>query len=115
METNGKAFDSAQTDCISLGSGSPDAHLVQISSHNELNAVKRICRKAGGNGGCWIGLKDKLGTGSFTWVQGGGSGGIVRNTASALGSFRDWKRTEPNNHTVSNENSNNSLWNMNIT
>jgi hypothetical protein len=120
-------FYSAETACVVQGRGAPQAHLVQIASYDELNAVKRLCRAANTQGnatssptvsGCWIGLHidpsvphDPLvddRKNYFTWTVGNGGeegGGTPGHVAPSLGTrdraFRDWRRYEPNNRTVS--------------
>jgi hypothetical protein len=47
--------------------------------------------------GCWIGLQDPLGTGNFSWISPVGLGPI----AGGKGKFLDWRREEPNNHSIS--------------
>jgi hypothetical protein len=47
--------------------------------------------------GCWIGLRDPLGTGNFSWISPVGLG----TTAGGKGKFLDWRREEPNNHSIS--------------
>ena len=44
--------------------------------------------------GCWIGLQDPLGLGEFDWIQQQAVGGTERM-------FLDWRRQEPNNHSIS--------------
>lgn len=119
-------FYSAEQQCILMGRGAPEARLVQISSHDELNMVKRICRAANTMtntsgptvDGCWIGLhmgpnvvKDPVTTNRksyFTWTSGNNEAqgpGHPGSTPTSLGTlvtaFRDWRRFEPSNHTVS--------------
>jgi hypothetical protein len=47
--------------------------------------------------GCWIGLRDPLGSGNFSWISPVGLG----TTAGGKGKFLDWRRDEPNNHSIS--------------
>lgn len=47
--------------------------------------------------GCWIGLQDRLGTGEFTWISPLAVGGTDMDN----GMFLDWRRDEPNNHSIS--------------
>lgn len=94
--TNSSSFHDAESTCENSGYGSIDAHLVEISNYNELNTVRGLCRGAMNdavvNEGCWIGLKDKLGDGHYNWLE---PNGLLRT------SFRNWRRPEWNNKTVS--------------
>lgn len=47
--------------------------------------------------GCWIGLFDRYGTGNFRWL----SALALGNSLTQDGMFLDWRRDEPNNHTIS--------------
>eukprot|EP01038_Epipyxis_sp_PR26KG_P008814 gene8814-11902_t len=93
------SFDDAEFICNTVGFGSLDAHLVQIKDRNELETVKRICRVGGESpSGCWIGMKDKSGNGDFDWIEPQTVGHTDQSLAPI---FMDWRRNEPNNHTVS--------------
>lgn len=50
--------------------------------------------------GCWIGLQSQGGS-IFDWID----PETVNTTSSSNGLFYDWRRFEPNNHTVSEGNS----------
>lgn len=80
-----------------VGQGSADRHLVHVKDRTELNEVYGLCRGAGTADGCWIGLQDPLGDGQFDWIDPQAVGG----EESSL--FLDWRRFEPNNHTVSHD------------
>ncbi|KAJ1430200.1 hypothetical protein B484DRAFT_53134 [Ochromonadaceae sp. CCMP2298] len=79
----------------------------------ELILAHRMCRGPEGSWatrGCWIGLQDKRGTGDFGWIQSralGKVGGRVSgefNSSTFVpqqGTFLDWRRQEPNNHSIS--------------
>jgi len=94
--TNASSFQDAESTCENTGHGSIDAHLVEISDYNELKTVRGLCRgvtnDAVVNEGCWIGLKDKQGNGHYDWIE---PNGLLRT------SFRNWRRPEWNNKTVS--------------
>ena len=87
-------------------SGTIDARLMHIRHRNELQVAKRLCRgvdrtSAANTQGCWIGLRDKLGKGKgfFDWLD----IGVVGEDSL----FLDWRRNEPNNHTISKGNTTN--------
>lgn len=94
--TNSSSFQDAESTCENSGQGSIDAHLVEISDYNELKAVRGLCRGAAddpvANEGCWIGLSDKFGNGHYDWIE---PNSLLRT------SFRNWRRPEWNNKTVS--------------
>jgi hypothetical protein len=89
-------FDDAEQKCKNSLFGSMDSHLVQISNDSELDIVQKLCRgkidTLPTRSGCWIGLSDPKGVGSYSWLQ----PETVRNNT-----FRDWRRYEYNNHTFS--------------
>jgi hypothetical protein len=75
-----------------------NARLMQIRNRYELEVAKRLCRgrnssSAANTQGCWIGLHDKYGSGFFDW--------LVGPETFEESMFLDWRRTEPNNHTIS--------------
>ena len=81
-------FDEAENFCqTGTGKGSMDAHLVQIANAAELLVTQRLCRghldTITTRAGCWIGLRDPLGIGSYEWIQ---HETVINNT------FRDWRR-----------------------
>jgi hypothetical protein len=90
-------FFEAEASCYNSKLGSIGAHLVQMSGYEELNTVKRMCRgnigSSARDNGCWIGLRDATGQGSYDWID---------TRAVFKDSFRDWRRpSEPNNLTIS--------------
>ena len=47
--------------------------------------------------GCWFGLQDRRGSGAFDWISPIGLGTVDGDN----GKFLDWRRDEPNNHSLS--------------
>ncbi len=50
--------------------------------------------------GCWIGLWDQNGSGDFRWIS-NVAVGTPSDPSEDVGMFLDWRRDEPNNHTIS--------------
>jgi len=112
-------FQQAERTCnAEEGKGSVNRHLVHIRDREELENVMRLCRGQPGtevyNKGCWIGLQDVDGDGDFDWIQPRAVGqprvvtrfGSLNTSTFDLagadnGMFLDWRRQEPNNHTLS--------------
>lgn len=94
---NSSTFADADEACSQSGYSSKiDGHLVEISSYSELDVVKSLCRATPSlasprEHGCWIGLKDISSNGNFQWLP---------SHSSNYRGFRNWRRFEPNNHTV---------------
>lgn len=101
---NSTNYYDAEAACQNSGLGSIDSHLVEISSHAEMEVVRRMCRSTTPNAparlhGCWIGLQDPQATGDFEWIE--------PLAARYPTSYRDWRRGNPNNRTFSEGNSTN--------
>jgi len=114
-------FYNAEQQCVLMGGGAPESKLVQISNYDELDYVKRLCRAVNTMTnmtinatvpGCWIGLKMDANVAKdpdlkdrknyFSWVGGGGTLGYgPPSLGSLIPAFRDWRRYEPDNHTLS--------------
>lgn len=103
-----KLFDTAlkyyeaERSCNAVaGLGSVNRHLIHIRNRAELLVAQRMCRGPDGSSarsrGCWIGLRDLYGTGNFAWISPAGIG----DSDADSGMFLDWRRGEPNNHTIS--------------
>lgn len=111
--TTHASFADAELTCQTQGIGSKGATLVHIGSFEELNAVKDLCRGDGVGGGevaatgCWIGMRDYYGVGSYDWEVPSTFGNpfhVPTNgySGSNVGSaFVDWRASEPNNRTFS--------------
>jgi hypothetical protein len=50
--------------------------------------------------GCWIGLQDPAGVGRFNWIRKEAIGDLSPTSVFG-GYFMDWRRGEPNNHSIS--------------
>ena len=106
MFENATDYFSASAACRASGLGSLDSRLVIVDSAEELQIVRGLCR---GNAsslpfqrGCWLGLYDGLGNGTFRWEE-----SIISPKKVDVGRFQnsfiffDWKRFSRNNMTVS--------------
>eukprot|EP00981_Chlorochromonas_danica_P009021 scaffold2421_cov171-Ochromonas_danica.AAC.11 len=91
--------DNVPSSSSSVG-GSIDRHLAHVRDRNEGDEILGLCRGASLaiERGCWIGMKDTSGTGMFDWLVPTAVGG-----GSNVTLYLDWRRYEPNNHTVSHD------------
>jgi len=105
-----KLFDNATTyaeaskACRNNGHGSVESRLVLVDSYAEMTLVRGLCRGAGTNAavlGCWIGLRDIYGNGTFRWEE--STQRLKQLTIDRFSysfTFLDWRRNSRTNITV---------------
>ena len=99
-------YESASNTCRGSGFGSIGARLALISDHDELRLVQGLCRGDESSNarkyGCWIGMHDVIGNGTFRWEQHEHFPQISTDSgrSSYSLSFYDWKRFSRTNISV---------------
>ena len=99
-------YEGASESCRASGYGSIGARLALINNYDELKVVQGMCRgeedKYARKYGCWIGMYDVVGNGTFRWEQHEKflqiSTDFDRSSYSL--SFYDWKRSSRTNISV---------------
>jgi hypothetical protein len=101
---NATTYNDASQACRNNGFGSIESRLVLINSYDEMNLVRGLCRGSGTNAsanGCWIGLRDIYGNGTFVWEE-----SIQAKKTRKIDpfdfsfSFFDWRRHSRTNITI---------------
>ena len=102
---NSSNYFEASTACRNSGEGSIDARLALIDSYAELDLIRGLCRGPSGSSpqdlGCWVGMVDNVGNGSFQWEE---TGQRLKNIHidrfDFSFTFSDWRRGSRSNITV---------------
>lgn len=99
-------YDSASESCRATGYGSIGARLALINNYDELKVVQGMCRGDDNSNaykyGCWIGMYDFIGNGTYRWEQHEKFSQISTDfgRSSYSLSFYDWKRSSRTNISV---------------
>ena len=99
-------YESASESCRASGYGSIGSRLALINDYDELKVVQGLCRGDDDSNayryGCWIGMYDIHGNGTFRWEQHEKFSRLSTDfdRSSYVLSFYDWKRASRTNISV---------------